>query len=449
MFFFKKNQKISSYPCFCYSPSSSKKNKRSKNLFLLSIFFLISSLLFVFIDQPKNNYKEEDVPNAIVLDFIEKFAKDLEVEEIDWSLFLLAWNKVQRNFIYFDKIDKDKMNNAITKRIENFIYDLPHDKIDQEKINIEAIEAMIGELRLICPLSRLQIAPYPQRSIREIGIIIQKREETIEVIGVEIGGPAEDKIMINDELKYIDDKSIENLTLWEVTEKLWGKAGTKVKLSILRAGYADLKTFELIRREIRVLPPLPALVPPTIKWELKNDNIAYIQIFQFIGELYFDFRQVVSEILKSPAEKIILDLRNNPGSDLGIVKRVSEGFLRQDDIILIEKKRDEKREYTSQRSGDLSKKEIIVLINKGSASGAEIMAATLRDNRAAILIGEKTHGKASVQRTFHLEGKYSIIFTTNTWLTPRGKLIDIVGIIPDYEIVDADQQLNKALELLN
>ena len=446
MSLFKKNQKgeLLSYPCSYYFVPPLKGDNRQKKLSLFFLIIIIIGFCLIFlVEKPQEKPQVKYSPDTITLAFIEDFVKG--GKEIGWSLFLLAWNEVQKNFIYFDKVDIKEMNNAIVGRIERFIYDAYGDKIDEKEINIAVIETMINELD--CPFSRFKIAPYPQMLIREIGITIQKRKEIIEIINVENESPAENKIMIGDKLRYVNNVTVNNLTLSEVAGKLKGEAGTEVKLSISRAGYDYLKIFKIIRREIRELPPIP--VPPTVEWKLKDNNIAYIKIFQFTDNLYFDFHRVVNEILESPADKIILDLRNNPGGDLEIVKKISEHFLRENEIILIENKREKIVKYRSQQTGKLLEKEIVILVNSGSASGAEIMAATLRDNRGAILIGEKTFGKASVQRIFHLKERYSIILTTNTWLTPKEKSIDGVGITPDYEIIDTNQQLDVSIELLN
>ena len=399
MNFQKENLSLCSCPC-----------KKIVELFLL---ILITFGAGVFI----GNYLDKDYQPQ--KDYAER-----KIEEKNYPLFSLAWNKIKENFVYYDNIDKESIDLAIT-------------------------EAMIRALG--CPFSRLQIAPYSQIFVREVGLGIEKREEKEIIISmVEESSPSKNKIIVEDKLVYINNQNIQGLSLSDIANKLRGDAGTSVKISILRGDDKELKTFNIFRREIIDLPPivLPGIDLPTVEWELKDNKIAYIQIFRFSDDLYFDFQQVVSEVINSPAKKIILDLRNNFGGDMGIVKRVSEYFLKYGDIILIEKKREEHIEHKSNRTGELSGMEIVVLINSNTASGGEIMAGALRDSAGALLVGEKTWGKASVQRVFHLKERYSIVLTTNTWLTPKGDFIAQKGIIPDYEIIDADNQLSKALNLL-
>ncbi len=409
---FKKKQKILSYPCHYYIQNNIN-NSYKKISFLLTILFFVLILFFLinYYINYNNNYNYIIKNNIITED-----------KKNDYPLFSLAWQEVQRHFIYINKINKEEIDLAITKKMI-------------EKLN--------------CPNTRLSIAHYPQAFIREIGIGIEKRKEYVKIISVEKKGPADGKVIIGDKLKYINNKNIKDLSIQKIAKKLKGKIKIEIKITILRNEI--LKEINIIKREIIDLPPLPANdipPPPTVKWKLKEGNIAYIQIFRFGGSLYFDFKQVVNEILNSPTQKIILDLRNNPGGELGIVKRISEHFLRQGDIILIEKKIDKKIEHISKKTGQLVDFEIIVLINNNSISGAEIMTATLRDNKNSILIGEKSFGKASIQRVFHLKERYSIILTTNTWLTPAGEFINQKGIVPDYKIIDPAAQLNKAFELL-
>ena len=410
MDFQKESLSLCSCPHYTQSPTKNKCKKIVELFLLILITFGAGVFIGDYLDkdyQPQKDYAER------------------EIEEKNHPLFSLAWSKIEENFVYYDNIDKEGIDLAIT-------------------------EAMIRALG--CPFSRLQIAPYPQIFVREVGLGIEKREEKEIIISmVEESSPSKNKIIVKDKLVYINNQNIQGLSLSDIANKLRGDAGTSVKISILRGDDKELKTFNIFRREIIYLPPivLPGIDLPTVKWELKDNKIAYIQIFRFSDGLYFDFQRVVSEVINSPAKKIILDLRNNSGGDMGIVKRVSEYFLKYGDIILIEKKEREGRiEHKSNRTGELLGMEIVVLINSNTASGGEIMAGALRDSAGASLVGEKTWGKASVQRVFHLKERYSIVLTTNTWLTPKGDFIAQKGITPDYEIIGADNQLSKALNLL-
>lgn len=396
-----------------------KKTKKPISSILLLVFGLVFGFsINYFIGFDQNNQKNHQKGQSV-------FQNNLIIEDKkeSYPLFSAAWDEIQRNFIHINDINIKKIDLAITKKmIEN----------------------------LNCQFSRLNITPYPQAFIREIGIGIEKRNEEIIVTLVEKEGPVYKKININDRLINIDNKDIRGLTFLEIAKKLKGKHNTRIILTFFIDDIQKTKKIEIIRREIVDLPPLPQApthIPPTVEWRLKNNNIAYIQIQRFKDGLYFDFKIIIDEILASPAQKIILDLRDNSGGELGIVKRISENFMKKGQIILIEKKIGTEVKHKSTTTGDLSDLEVVVLVNKNSASGSEILAAALKENRDAILVGEKTFGKASVQKIFHLKDNYNLVLTTNIWLTPKGNYINKNGIIPDYEILDSNEQLEKAIRL--
>ena len=191
---------------------------------------------------------------------------------------------------------------------------------------------------------------------------------------------------------------------------------------------------------------------------MKDSNIAYIQIFQFDESLSGNFKNEVYQILQSPAKKIILDLRNNPGGYLETAQEIAGYFLKKGQTVIIEDfgKGKEQKIYMSQGDGELVNYPIVVLINQGSASASEILAGTLRDNRNIKLIGEKSFGKGSVQEVVDLWGGSFLKITIAKWLTPKGNSISEVGLDPDIKVeitdedieFDKDPQLDKALEII-
>jgi len=165
------------------------------------------------------------------------------------------------------------------------------------------------------------------------------------------------------------------------------------------------------------------------------------------------------EILNSPAQKIVLDLRDNPGGYLEVAQDIAGWFLKEDSIVALEDKGigKEKRLFKAEGNTKLSTYPVVVLINGGSASGSEILAGALRDNRGVKLIGETSFGKGSVQELEELREGSSLKITTAKWLTPNGESISEKGLEPDIkiEMTEADYQsgkdpqLDKAIEVLN
>jgi len=197
---------------------------------------------------------------------------------------------------------------------------------------------------------------------------------------------------------------------------------------------------------------------PSLKWELKEGEIAYIQLYQFTEKASSDFKKVALEILNSPAKKIILDVRNNPGGYLRVVQDIAGWFLEKGKMVAIEDfgKNKKNNYYKSPGPASFLDYPLVVLINEGSASGSEILAGALRDNRGVLLIGEKTFGKGSVQELEKLSGGSSLKVTVAHWLTPKGELITERGLEPDIKAeiseedfeAGRDPQLEKAIEIL-
>ena len=240
------------------------------------------------------------------------------------------------------------------------------------------------------------------------------------------------------------------MTTDDAVDLIRGKKGTSVTLSIYRDGWQDTKDITIVRDTILI---------PAMDWKILDNNIAYIQIYQFDESLSSEFKKASEEILQSKAKKIILDLRDNPGGYLEVAQEVAGYFMSPDQTVVVEDFGDgkEKNVYKTQGNYSLEKYPIAVLINKGSASASEILAGALRDNRDVQLIGEKSFGKGSVQEVVNLKGGSFLKITIAKWLTPKGASISEVGLDPDVKVEiseeDAesqkDTQLDKALEIIN
>jgi len=163
----------------------------------------------------------------------------------------------------------------------------------------------------------------------------------------------------------------------------------------------------------------------------------------------------VTNIANSGADRIILDLRDNPGGYLEVAQDIASWFLDDEEVVVIEESRESGREeYLSFRNGTFVGYPIVILINEGTASGSEILAGAIRDNQGGVLIGETSYGKGSVQEMFSLRDGSNLKITTARWLIPSGESISEVGLEPDIEVElteedidnDKDPQLDKAIE---
>jgi len=351
-------------------------------------------------------------------------------EEVDFSLFWEAYHKLQEKFVDKEKFDVQKM-----------IYG--------------AIEGMVKSLEdpytIFLPPEETKRFIEDVKGIFEgVGMEIGIRKGQLQVIAPLEGTPAQRAgLRAGDKILEIDGKPTVDMTIEEAVNLIRGPRGSEVTLTIFREEWEKTKEIKIIREVIEI---------PSLKWEMKDNDIAYIKIYQFSEKASFDFRVTAIEILESPAKKIILDLRNNPGGYLEIAQDISSWFLEKGDVVVIEDfggKREQKI-YKAQGPSRFLDYPIVILINAGSASGSEILAGALRDNRGILIIGEKSFGKGSVQELEKLKEGSSLKITVAKWLTPKGELITDKGLEPDIKVEmtdedyqeERDPQLDKAIEII-
>ncbi|MDO8530482.1 MAG: S41 family peptidase [bacterium] len=352
-------------------------------------------------------------------------------ESVDFSLFWDAYNKLQESFIDPSKIDDQKIIYGAISGMAKSLGDPYTDFFDPKQAN-----AFKQDL---------------SGSFDGIGVEVGIKKEQLIVIAPLKGTPGEKAgLQAGDQIVQINGKSTFDISVDEAVNTIRGKKGTKVTLTIFREGWTNTKDIEIIRDTIKI---------NSVEWELKEGDVAYIRISHFDQALSLDFKKVAREILQGPAKKIVLDLRNNPGGYLEVSQEITGWFVKNGDIVTIEDfgAGKEKREYRAEGNAALIDYPIVVLINKGSASAAEILAGALKDNRGVQLIGEKSFGKGSVQEVITLQDGASFLkVTIAKWLTPKGASISEVGLSPDVKVEAAgsdakpgeDPQLQKALEII-
>lgn len=265
-------------------------------------------------------------------------------------------------------------------------------------------------------------------SFSGVGIEITIRDNTIVVVSPIEGSPAyEAGLEAGDRIIKIDDKATVDMTLMDAVRHIRGEKGTKVRLTIMREGQEKPLEFSLVRDVI----PLKS-----VRTYRLTPSVGYVRVSNFQAKTTEDLVSAMDALEKGgKVEGLILDLRNNPGGLLSQAIEVSDLFL-DAGIIVSTKGRDSSQnmEVTAQKDERERKYPLVVLVNGGSASAAEIVAGALQDNKRALVLGTRTFGKGSVQTILPLSDGSGLRLTTARYYTPSGKSIQVSGIVPDVEV---------------
>ena len=351
-------------------------------------------------------------------------------EDVDFSLFWEAWKTIEEKYV-----DKEKIN------IQEMIYG--------------AISGMIKSLNdpytvFLKPEDTKLFMEDVKGMFEGVGMEIDIREGQLQVIAPLEGTPAQEAgLRPGDIILKVDGYSTIDITVDEAINLIRGPKGTEVILTIYREEWKESKDIKIIRRVIDI---------PSLKLEIRDDHIAYLKLYNFSEKAAYDFSDAAIKILNSTSQKIILDLRNNPGGYLEVAQEITGWFLEKGQIVVIEDFGEDKEQnnYLAEGNAKLVTYPIVILINKGSASASEILAGALRDNRGVKIIGETSFGKGSVQELTKLKGSSSLKITIAKWLTPNGESITDKGLEPDIKVemttedYDAglDPQMDKAVEII-
>ena len=259
-----------------------------------------------------------------------------------------------------------------------------------------------------------------------LGIEITVKDDLLTVITPIDDTPAAHAgIQPGDRIVKIDGQITRGLTIVEAVKKLRGKPNTKVALTILREGENELKDMRLERAVIKIQSVRAA--------DMLEDHIGYIRLSDFRERTTQDLEAAIKKLKGEQMDSLILNLRNNPGGLLDVAITVSELFLQRHQLIVSTKGRlkNQNQEFRSKMDGPVSGMPLVVLINEGSASASEILAGAIQDHRRGIILGTKSHGKASVQTIFPLKDGSALRLTTSKYFTPSGRSIHGQGILPD------------------
>ena len=283
-------------------------------------------------------------------------------------------------------------------------------------------------------------------------------EVTMEAGVVKVISPIDDTpasragIKAGDYIVKIENTQVQGKSLSEAVDLMRGPVGSSIELTIRRRGEKKALIFEVTREIIEI---------KSVKADLLDKNIGYLRLTSFNENSAQQIEKEIKELEKNKKLKgYILDLRNNPGGLLSQAIKISDFFLENGEIVSTKSRKSSENRKWFAKKGDITNgKTLVVLINYGSASASEIVAGALKDHKRAILLGENSYGKGSVQSIIPLKNKGAIRLTVAKYYLPSGKSISEVGVSPDIEIdeefddfkikTETDNQLNYALKLFN
>ena len=365
--------------------------------------------------------------------------------------------------LFFSNLSFSANEESIYDKIDLFseVLDKVNNEYVEEIDHNEAMDAAInGVLQSLDPYSAYMSPEIFKEMLTEtsgefggLGIEVGMEFGVVKVISPIDNTPAEEAgVKAGDYIVKINDIQVQGKTLTEAVELMRGPVGSTIKITVRRRGVKKAIIFNITREIIKI---------ESVKSKIIEDTVGYIRLTSFNENSADQIKEKIKELRQNKKiEKYILDLRNNPGGLLSQAIKISDFFLNNGEIVSTKsRKKKENRKWFARKGDIIDGETLIVLINYGSASAAEIVAGALKDHKRAILIGENSFGKGSVQSVIPLNNKGAIRLTISKYYLPSGKSISEVGITPDIEIAESsedfrmntktDNQLDFAIKLLN
>ncbi len=308
--------------------------------------------------------------------------------------------------------------------------------VDEKSLIENAINGMLASLdphsSYMNPKNYRDMQVQTRGEFGGLGIEVTMENGVIKVVSpIDDTPAAKAGIQSGDLIFALDGEPVQGLTLQEAVEKMRGKIGTQIKLSLRRASVKDPIDVTLTRESIKV---------KSTRYHLEGD-VGYIRITSFTEQSTSGVLDAVEKIKKEAGNKLkgyVIDLRNNPGGLLDQAISVADAFLDKGEIVSVKARKPEDVQRWNAKPGDVANGlPIVVLVNGGSASASEIVAGALQDHRRAIILGTRTFGKGSVQTIMQVTGGGAIRLTTALYFTPSGRSIQKEGIKPDIEVEQA------------
>ena len=349
---------------------------------------------------------------------------------VDFALFWDVWKRLEQSYIDKKALDTQKMVwGAISGMVSSL--DDPYTLFLPPKENKEFKDDLGGNLE-------------------GIGAQLGLKDKRIVVIAPLKGTPAQRAgILPGDYILKVNNTDTVGWTVPEAVTKIRGPKGTKVALTIFHEGATAETELEIMR---------DAILIPSVEWDIKTasgsaERVAHLRLSRFGDQTNTEWDKAIKEINTAPnLSGVVLDVRNNPGGYLQGAVYIASEFIDSGVVVAQENSDGTQETYSVTRAGKMLKNPLVVLINKGSASAAEILAGALRDHKRAKLVGENSFGKGSVQSPEDLPGGSGLHITTAKWLLPGGEWINGKGIKPEIEVKNdvqdptRDLQLEKAIE---
>ena len=367
------------------------------------------------------------------------------------TIFLFFFQKsFSENYDIYNKIDI--FGEVLEKINKDYV-----DEVDQSKAMDAAINGLLQSLdpysAYMTPESFENMQTETSGEFGGLGIEVGMEAGVVKVISPIDNTPASKAgLKAGDYIVKIENVQVQGKTLMEAVDLMRGPVGSSIEITVRRRGVKKALIFNITRESIEV---------QSVKSELIDKNIGYIRLTSFNDNSSQQIKKKINNLNQNKNLKgFILDLRNNPGGLLSQAIKISDFFLDNGEIVSTKSRKVSENRKWFARKGDITDgKTLIVLINYGSASASEIVAGALKDHKRAIILGESSYGKGSVQSIIPLKNKGAIRLTVAKYYLPSGKSISEVGVTPDIVVFeetenfkfnsDTDNQLNFALKLLN
>ena len=372
---------------------------------------------------------------------------------------VMLYNKIGGNSgnVKYVMIGGDSSSTSLISRLKNVVDKYYLGDTDEQKMSesaakgyIEGLEDEYSEY-----ITAEEYAEFSQEiygSFVGIGIYFGKNtnDEMMVVSTIENSAAEKAGLQSGDIITKVDDYEVTtDSTTSEVSAKIKGEEGTKVKMEILREG--EKMTFEITRENVKL---------HYVKAEILDNNIGYITVSSFDEGTADDFKNKLEELQSKNVKSLIIDLRNNGGGIVQEATQIADYLLDKDQKIIITKDKQGKEEITLSKEDKITDLPVVVLVNGYTASSSEILASALKDNNRAKVVGTKTYGKGVIQNVYRLTDGSALKLTTHEYYTAIGNKINKLGITPTEEVElpdgvnvyniprDKDTQLKKAIELL-